>query len=452
MSKTSSLKKTLFKVQNVLFFSKNSYKYFENHLNIDIDIKKLKLYLIPKEIPLIIQHWIRILKIKLGWIHDFDQIIIKYVMFFCFFLKCKTKKAINIFIFDIFRSSSKLLKTLHGHTKRVNSIDYSIFDGRQLLCSGSDDNTVRVWDVENNKQTFNTHSNSVNCVKFSSYHYNNHCRNVICSSSEDKTIRFWDIKCNQQLQIFNEHTSYVYGIQFSPFSGGRYLCSGSYDKTIRLWDIETYESLYVFNGHEDGVACVDISPLRSNNKDDNNNKMNNIGGNGYTICSGSWDKSIRIWDIETPKELIVIKGHQGTVRCVKYGSNELLNTLLSGSYDKSVRLWDIRSGQQIQVFNGHKYTVYTVEYSPFVIDNEKIGCSSNVICSGSYDNTVCFWDVRSNKNQLHVIKGNEKEDYGIICFKFVLLKKKRNNKQKTNGNCCVNLYYGSDKGPIRVYG
>ncbi|ETO33604.1 hypothetical protein RFI_03498, partial [Reticulomyxa filosa] len=108
-----------------------------------------------------------------------------------------------------------------------------------------------------------------------------------------------------------------------------------------------------------------------NNKNDNsnnNNKMNNIcviGGNGYTICSGSYDETIRIWDIETAKQLNVFNGHTDYVRSVKYGSNELINIILSGSYDKSVRLWDIRSDQQIQVFNGHKDWVYVVECSPF---------------------------------------------------------------------------------------
>ncbi|ETO34738.1 F-box and wd40 domain protein, partial [Reticulomyxa filosa] len=155
-------KKTEFKVvQKPLFFFKNSYKYFENPSNIDIDIKKLNFLLSQakqlkeEDIPLIIQHWVRTLKIKLGWIPDFDQIIVKY--------------AINIFIFDIFRSSSKLLETFTGHIKRVNSIDYSIFESKQLLCSGSDDKTVCVWDVDNNKQiqSFNGHSSHVYCVKFS---------------------------------------------------------------------------------------------------------------------------------------------------------------------------------------------------------------------------------------------------------------------------------------------
>ncbi|ETO36604.1 WD-40 repeat protein, partial [Reticulomyxa filosa] len=128
------------------------------------------------------------------------------------------------------------------------------------------------------------------------------------------------------------------------------------------------KSLHVFNEHQNAVQCVDISPLQNNNKN-NNNKSNSIGvigGNGYTICSGSWDRTIRIWDIETTKQLNVFKGHDSWIYSVKYGSNELLNTILSGSRDESVRLWDIRSGKQIQVFNGHTSDVYAVEYSPFV--------------------------------------------------------------------------------------
>ncbi|ETO13802.1 hypothetical protein RFI_23566, partial [Reticulomyxa filosa] len=93
-----------------------------------------------------------------------------------------------------------------------------------------------------------------------------------------------------------------------------------------------------------------------------------------------------------------------------------------GSDDFSVRLWDIRSGQQIQVFNGHTNYVWSVEYSPFAI-NDSIG-NSNVICSGSVDNTIRFWDIRSNKSQLYMIKGDKIEDYGIYCLKFIGLKKK----------------------------
>ncbi|ETO33636.1 WD-40 repeat protein [Reticulomyxa filosa] len=398
------------------------------------------------------------LKIRFGWIQEFDKYVFNYVMFHLFLFHLVIVKhlfANNFFMLDTFRLSSQLLKIFTEHIDYVYSIDFSTFDDGQFICSGSFDNTVRVLDAETNKQirSLNTHPDWAYCVKFSPYHYRTNHRNVVCSSSNDKTIRFWDIKDDQPFQTFKEHTSWVGGIEFSPFNGGRYLCSGSGDKTIRLWDVETYKSLHVFNGHTSGIWCVAISPLQSNNKNDNSKSSNIgvIGGNGYTICSGSHDKTICIWDIETTKQMIIFNSHENVVRSVKYGSNELginggANTILSGAEDTSVRLWDIRSGQQIQVFNGHTNEVWAVEYSPFVVNNIEVGHSSNVICSGSRDNTIRFWDIRSNKSELHMIK-----DYnGILCLNFFQLK--NNTKNKDERGYGINLCYGSFKGPICIWG
>ncbi|ETN97134.1 Serine/Threonine protein kinase, partial [Reticulomyxa filosa] len=88
-------------------------------------------------------------------------------------------QATTYFVFDKYRSSSKLINTFTGHSDDVWSIDYSTFDDSQFICSGSSDKTVRVWDVDNNKQiqSFNGHSSDVYYVKFSSYHYHNHHQN-----------------------------------------------------------------------------------------------------------------------------------------------------------------------------------------------------------------------------------------------------------------------------------
>ncbi|ETO32188.1 hypothetical protein RFI_04928 [Reticulomyxa filosa] len=362
-----------------------------------------------EEINLIIQHWIRILHIRFGWVHDLNKFVFNYV---------------SLFIYLFFIQMSNIYLILY------NTDDHNL-------------HTVRVWDLDNNEhiQLFTGHLRTVHCVKFSLYHYYNHHRNVVCSSSN--TIRFWDFKNNRQLQIFDKHTGSIRGIAFSRFNSCRYLCSGSFDNTVRLWDVETSESLHVFNGHEDYVRCIDISPLQSNNN------INMIGGNGYTICSGSDDKTIRIWDIETFKPLTVFKGHTYWVRSVKYGSNKLgsicsANIILSCSEDKFVCLWDIRSGKQIQKFHGHTHGVTCVEYSPFVIDIKFSGSSSNVICSGSIDNTIRFWDIRSNKGELYVIKGYD-SDHGISCFKFISL----GENKKTNN---IHLCYGSHNGPVHVWG
>ncbi|ETO20070.1 hypothetical protein RFI_17148, partial [Reticulomyxa filosa] len=75
--------------------------------------------------------------------------------------------------------------------------------------------------------------------------------------------------------------------------------------------------------------------------------------------------------------------------------------------------------------------------------------NSNVICSGSIDNTIRFWDIRSNKKELYMIKGDDEENNGIICLKFVSLKKKDKTKNVTYD---LNLCYGSICGSIRICG
>ncbi|ETN99165.1 WD-40 repeat protein, partial [Reticulomyxa filosa] len=251
---------------------------------------------------------------------------------------------------------------------------------------------------------------------------------------------------------FKGYSKCVNTIQFSPFTGGRYLCSGSDDNTIRLWDVETSKSLHVFNGHSCYVWCVEFSPLQNNSKD--TNKIGVVGGAGYTICSGSNDKTIRLWDIENTKQLAVFNGHESRVSSVKYSRNETSivggNMICSGSGDKTVRLWDIRTGKQIHIFKGHTSDVLAVEYLP----SENDSSDTNIICSGSNDNTIRFWDIRANK-QLHEIKGFD-DNTEIRSFEFVPfdqdLKNNEKSKKNTKDCCGYSLCYGSGNGLIRVLG
>ncbi|ETO26350.1 WD repeat-containing protein [Reticulomyxa filosa] len=341
--------------------------------------------------------------------------------------------------------SSKVIKTFTGHSNKILSIDYSSFNDRQYLCSGARDKTVRVWDVKTTKELsiFKGHATDVYCVKFSPYHYIRDRCFVICSSSDDKTIRFWNFEIGKEIQVLNGHTKGIACIQFSPFSDGRYLCSGSDDNTIRLWDVETSKSLNIFKGHSNYIWCVEFSPNMTKTT------SQSIGA-GYTICSGSYDKTIRLWDVETAKELITFKGHDGPVKCVKYSpcgiSSIYINRILSGSEDKTVRLWDIRTGKETNVFKGHTNWVYCVEYPQFVdIDTN----GSDIVCSGSLDNTIRFWDVRANKQSLG-FKGNAVRDRGIICFQFLPLQTNTVSKQNEDNHC--SLCYGSFNGIIHIRG
>ncbi|ETO01451.1 G-protein beta WD-40 repeats containing protein, partial [Reticulomyxa filosa] len=266
---------------------------------------------------------------------------------------------------DRISSARRLIKSLNGHSGLVLSVTYSSFDDGRFLCSGSADKTIRVWDVKTATQMkiLKGHLAYVNCVKFSPYHYYRDRRLLICSASDDKTIQFWDFETEKSIQLLSGHSHSIRSIQFSPFNNGRYLCFGSADDTICLRDVETYQVLYSMKGHTGGIFCVEFSPSKSNNS---NTNTGIIGGNGYTICSGSSDKSIRLWDVETSKQLICFQGHENSVKSVKYssyepGMNERSgDTICSGSWDKTVRLWDVRSKKQIQIFNGHEKNVRLV--------------------------------------------------------------------------------------------
>ena len=79
------------------------------------------------------------------------------------------------------------------------------------------------------------------------------------------------------IRTLNGHTESVRSVSFSP-PDGKYICSGSGDKTVRLWNVDTGEIISTLNGHTDCVWSVSFS--RDGNK----------------ICSGSSDKTVLLWN------------------------------------------------------------------------------------------------------------------------------------------------------------
>jgi hypothetical protein len=101
--------------------------------------------------------------------------------------------------------------TLGGHESFVNSVAFSP-DGK-LIVSGSDDNTVRLWDIEGNRvgQPFQGHEDSVNSVAFSPD------GKLIVSGSDDNTVRLWNIEGKRVGQPFQGHEDSVNSVAFSPW-------------------------------------------------------------------------------------------------------------------------------------------------------------------------------------------------------------------------------------------
>ncbi|RKK66079.1 hypothetical protein BFJ69_g15728, partial [Fusarium oxysporum] len=103
------------------------------------------------------------------------------------------------------------------------------------------------------------------------------------------------------------------------------------------------------------------------------------------VASGSWDKTIRIWNAETGECERELKGHSSTVNSVVFSHDS--KKLASGSWDKTIRIWDAETGECEQVLEGHSDRVTSVVFSH---DSKKVA-------SGSFDEAIRIWDAETGK-------------------------------------------------------
>ncbi|WP_293068235.1 MULTISPECIES: hypothetical protein [unclassified Moorena] len=169
---------------------------------------------------------------------------------------------------------------------------------------------------------------------------------------------------------FQGHQSSVNSISFS--QNGQMLASASWDKTVRVWDLEGNQ-LALFKGHQSSVNSVSFSR------------------NGQMLASASWDKKVRLWDLQG-NQLALFKGHQSPVWSVSFSRDGQM--LASASKDNTVRVWNLE-GNQLALFEGHQDSVNSVSFSR----------DGKVLASGSYDKTVRVWDLQGN--QLALFEGHQ---------------------------------------------
>ncbi len=162
------------------------------------------------------------------------------------------------------------------------------------------------------------------------------------------------------------HSNAVTSVAFSP--DGATLASGSEDKTIEMWKLETGKRWYTLTGHSDWVNCVAFSP------------------DGATLASGGRDKMIHIWDLNKGKWWYALTGHSDRVSAVAFSPNG--EVLASGSRDKTLRVWNLSKGRQMSALIGHTEGVEAVAFSP---DGE-------FLASGSRDKTLQLWDWQAGRS------------------------------------------------------
>jgi len=128
-------------------------------------------------------------------------------------------------------------------------------------------------------------------------------------------------------------------------------------------------STRVFKGHTNGVMCLQF--------DDNN------------LITGSYDSTVKVWDLNTGDEIRTLTGHESGIRCLQFDDNKLM----TGSLDGTVRLWNWRTGECLRIFNAHSEGVITLHFT------------DRYVGSGSMDKTIRVWD--SETKQTFLLRGHK---------------------------------------------
>ena len=139
--------------------------------------------------------------------------------------------------------------------------------------------------------------------------------------------------------------------------------------------------LQLFKGHKQRVTAVAATPDSS-----------------YLISSSA-DGTIRLWNIETGKCVLVLKGHEGEVLAIAMTPDGRF--IFSGGDDKTVKLWDLVNGQNIWTFRGHKKSVTAVCVTP----------DGRFLLSGSEDHQLraCELDWELDTSEQTIILGDDHE-------------------------------------------
>jgi len=158
-------------------------------------------------------------------------------------------------------------------------------------------------------------------------------RAIAVSGSEDFTLRVWDLEAGRPLGTLQGHEGFVHTVALGELGGRSIAVSGGDDKTVRVWALDTGGALgRPLRGHREWVTAVAVGAL-----------------SGRQIAvSGGIDQTVRVWDLEKAGPVgEPLVGHEGWVNAVAVGTLGDRSIAVSGGDDNTVRAWDLSAGRPL---------------------------------------------------------------------------------------------------------
>ncbi|CAM8923201.1 unnamed protein product [Rhodiola kirilowii] len=142
--------------------------------------------------------------------------------------------------------------TLVGHTQCVSSV---VWKQPETIYSASSDHSVRRWDVETGKDTWNVFCGTANrCVDVGGEK-----NALVAAGSSDPVLRIWDPRkpgTSAPIYTLSSHSNWITACKWHDKSMF-HLVTASYDGKVMLWDLRTAWPLAIIDSHQDKVLCAD---------------------------------------------------------------------------------------------------------------------------------------------------------------------------------------------------
>jgi len=189
----------------------------------------------------------------------------------------------------------------------------------------------------------------------------------------NQTAKIWETASGKLLKKLAVGGDSVYAVAFSP--DGRLVATGGNQKRgfIRLWNVETGESEPTAEGFmgpagddelKDGVLSVAFSR------------------DGTKLLTASYDKTARLWDVKSGRQLQIYKGHSWWVWSAAFSPDE--SQIVTASQDGSAIIWETKSAKRINLFLEHEGPVYSAAFAP----------DGKYVVTGGYDKRVLVWQPK----------------------------------------------------------